>query len=1170
MRDNNLPDRKTPGPSVRSEPLDRTAFVNFRINCRNVLVGAAVLCWLVCVPQTSAQISTVVFSDDFSANTIDTNKYQPDAPFFEGGLGDIHAQAGNGVMQFVGTTTQQWWSGATLRVVPTFTASEGANVAVSIDRVAEAGQGSAARSALRILDETRTKYVLFADVRAEGGWRYNRKIGENGDVPTGSGTDLAPFNEASFDDGGLHRMKIVADGKTVKLYLDDLFGEEVKFPFSTVIFEFGSYARADTDTADTTWDNLKVEAIRKSTVVFSDDFAANTIDPAKYQPDAPFFEGGLGDIHAVAGNGVMQFVGTTTQQWWSGATLRVVPTFAASDEALVAVSIDRVAEVGQGSASRSALWILDETKTKYVLFADVRAEGGWHYNRKIGENGDVPTGSGTDLAPYNGTSFDDGGLHRMGMVADGKTVKLFLDGEFSEEVKFPFSPVIFEFGSYARANTDTADTTWDNLKIETAGAATFAPTALSVRVGQSSSDVTLRIPPGFNAGSAVQLQVSSSDTNIAVPEGGVGGVLTVTFPAGGANTATFKVRGVSLGGAQFTIQGGLAAGNQLAVAVISGPGVLLEENFAAATIDSAKWQTSSQGFEATGTGTFTVLQTAGALEINGSVDTDFWPGASLKTAKSYVATKEVNLAFEVDRVLLEQTGTGGRTGVYITTGDRSKYVFLSHNSEGNANWRLNVNPATSTGITPTGAGFVLAAFSTVIDTGRHRMKLQADGETVEVFLDGKSGGRFPFEATSGIFFEIGVYGRAAGDTARGLFDDVKIENVLPPITLAPDEGVSMTVAEAGKQATVTVPTFLHDAAAATVTITSSNQNVAVPAGAVNGSLTLNFAAGGPDTQTFAITPVGLGSTVFGASSSPAATLAGPLKVEVVAVPQVLLTDDFSGAAFDPAKWRLDNTAFDTSIPGTATAGSAIILTNGEAKIDVTAETANWPGLALFTVQTFSAAQTTPVTFEIDRVLFDFVLVIGTAAKQRTGLWVKDATDNFVFFNDYLAHDGGAFGWNYNRVIGQPDDNPGVVGTDILAFAQTRFDDRRRHRAKMVANGSTVRLYLDDVFGAEVPFPFSQGLTFGFGAYVGAATDIVRGYFDDARITGGSAPAGPRLSAGTEGQTIAISWTATGVLQFTDSLAPANWQDVTPQPTGNSLSVTPAPGVNRFYRIRQQQ
>jgi len=1125
---------------------------------------AVALLVMVGAPGASAQISSVVFSDDFASNTIDPARYQPDAPFFEGGLGDIHAVAGNGVMQFVGTTTQQWWSGATLRVVPTFTPSEGVNVAVSIDRVAEAGVGSASRSALWILDQTKTKYVLFADVRGEGGWHYNRNIGEAGDSPTGGGPNIAAFDDPAFDDGGLHRMKIVADGKTVKLYLDDQFGEEVKFPFSPVNFQFGSYARANNDTADTTWDNLRVETIRASTVVFSDDFASNTIDPARYVPDAPFFEGGLGDIHAVPGNGVMQFVGTTTQQWWSGSTLRVVPTFASSDEALVQTSIDRVAEAGVGSASRSALWILDQTKTKYVLFADVRGEGGWHYNRNIGEAGDSPTGGGPNIAAFDGTAFDDGGLHRMSMVHDGKTVKLYLDGQFGEEVKFPFSPVNFQFGSYARANNDTADTTWDNIRIETAGAATFVPTSLSVRVGQASSDVTLRIPPGFNAASAVQLQVSSTDTNVAVPDGGVGGTLTVTFPAGGANTATFKVRGVGLGGALFNVQGGLAAGNQLAVAVISGTGVLLEENFAAGSIDTGKWQTNAQGFEATGSGTFTVAQTGGALEVSGGVDVDFWPGASLKTAGSYVATREVNLSFEVDRVLLEQAGTGGRAGVFITTGNRSRYLFFSQNTEGSANWQVNVNPATSTGINPTGAGFVPAAFSTITDLGRHRIKLVADGETVEVFLDGVSGGRYPFAATSGIFFELGVYGRSVGDTARGLFDDVKIENVLPPLKLAPEEGVLMTLADSGKQATVTVPTFLHDAAPATVTVTSANPNVAVPTGAVNGSLTLNFAAGGPDTQTFTITPVGLGSTTFSMTSSPPAAVSPPLKVEVVTVPLVLLTDDFAGSAFDPAKWVQDTTPFGF---GTATPESAIVLTNGEAKISVTAESADWPGLALMTVNSYSAGATNPVTFEIDRVLIEFTLVTGTAAKQRTGLWIKETAGNYVFFNDYLAHDGGAFGWNFNRVIGQPDDNPGVVGTDILPFAQTRFDDRQRHRAKIVANGSTVRLYLDDVYGAEVPFPFSQGLTFGFGAYVGAATDVVRGSFDDARITGGSAPVGGRLTAAPQGGDISISWTGTGVLQSSDSLFPANWLDVNPPPTGNSITVTPAPGANRFYRLR---
>src|SRR5438876_7929118 len=41
----------------------------------------------------------------------------------------------NGVMQFVGPTTQQWWPGATLRLVPTFTAYEEADAAAALHPV---------------------------------------------------------------------------------------------------------------------------------------------------------------------------------------------------------------------------------------------------------------------------------------------------------------------------------------------------------------------------------------------------------------------------------------------------------------------------------------------------------------------------------------------------------------------------------------------------------------------------------------------------------------------------------------------------------------------------------------------------------------------------------------------------------------------------------------------------------------------------------------------------------------------------------------------------------------------------------------------------------------------------------------------------------------------------
>ena len=1120
----------------------------------------------------TVQSTVVVFSDDFSSDTVDPANYEASAPFFEGGVGDIHAEPGNGVMRFVGTTTQQWWSGGTLRIVPTFEPSPDAPVTISIDRVEEAGQGTASRSALWILDETGLNYVLFADVRGEQGWRFNRKIGEDGDVPTGGGTNMGTFDDAAFDDGGLHQMSMIADGSTVRLILDGIEGANVPFPFSTVRFEFGSYARANNDTADTTWDNLEIQTVpKRSNIVFSDDFSSDTIDPANYEADAPFFEGGVGDIHAEPGNGVMRFVGTTTQQWWSGGTLRVVPTFAPSDSETVTFSIDRVAEAGQGTASRSALWILDETKNNYILFADVRGEQGWRYNRKIGEDGDVPTGGGTNMGVFDDPAFDDGGLHRMSMVTDGQSVKLLLDGIQGADVSFPFSPVIFEFGSYARANNDTADTTWDNLTIESEGSATFIPGDVGVRVGQVSSDVTLRIPVGLNLQSAVQLTVTSNNPDVAVPVGGTGGSLTVTFPQGGENTATFKVQGVGLGGAQFSATGDVTVANELGVAIISGPAVLLEDNFASGTIDSSKWDVSNQSFEPAGVGAFDVSQAGGTLNIEGFTDVDFWGGASLKTADGFLATPDLHLVFEMDRVFIDQLGTAGRTGVFITTDDRSKFVFFSQNV-GENNWQVNVNPGSATG-----GGTTLSAFAGVVDLENHRMKMVADGRTVEVFLDGVSGGKFPFAVNSGIHFEVGAYARALDDFNKGVFDNVKIENIVPCIEVSPSN-VATTIADFGNVFDVTVSTLLHDASPATVTVTSSDPSIAVPVGAVNGVLTLTFDAGGANTQTIGVTPVGLGTTTFEIASNPQSCVSGSVKVEIVAFPEVFLTDDFSGNSFDSAVWKMEEFSFDVGIAKPAPE-SLISVVDGEVVILVETEQPTWPGLGLFTVDTYSASATEPLTFELDRKMVDFVLAAGVSSESRTGIWVRDANNNFVFFVDHTTHDARNYGWRYNRLPGDSPAEESGEGINIPAFDGGSFDNRSNHRMKIVLNGATAKLFLDDVFGAEVEFPHSDGLTLGFGAYVDDVGpsdpdtgEIVgnqtTGNFDNALITGGAGeapepPVSSTLSAARQDANVVISWTGGGTLQeASDAAGP--WSDVSNASTPFS---TPASAPARFYRVR---
>ena len=839
--------------------------------------------------------------------------------------------------------------------------------------------------------------------------------------------------------------------------------------------------------------------------VFFEDFNNAVIDPAKFEADAPFFEGGVGNIAGAVSNGELEFTGTVSQQWWAGATLRVVPTFTVSEEADIIASVDRVRERGIGTASRSAFWIMTADQSKYVLFADVRNEGGWSYNRKIGEAGDVPTGGGNVMAafdPFDNTAGGD--LFRMKVIANGETVRLYLDDVFGAEVRFPYKDLSFHVGSYARANNDTANTVFDNLRVETVGKASFGTSAVTLQQGGSAEGIVVKIPPGANAASDVQIRVVSGNPAVAIPVGAVGGTLTLNFAAGAANEQTIDVQATgAAGGATFTLENdiGMGIGNLLNVTVIEPAGIRLEENFAAATLEPAKWEENPLGFEATGSGVFAtdLMTTPGTLGVlHGDLvgGSSFWAGLSIKTVQNFTATQELPLIVEVDRVSIDPiqaSTTAARTGVFLTTDDRSRYIFFSQNY-GEGGWQVNVNPGN-----PTGAGTLLPVFGALAeDTGLHRMKIIADGSVAEVFLDGISGGQFAFPISSPLYVELGAYGRAVDDYVSGKFDNVKIQNAVPcigaaPRTIATAQGVNTSVV------TVTIPRLLNATEAVDVTVTSQDPSVAAPAGAVAGALTLNFAAGAANSQSFQVQAIGRGQTTLQFATTASACVDASVAITVTAPIGPVFTDGFA-TAIDPASWLTSSVALDAAVPGTIT-NSAVTVVNGEVQMNVTAETGNWPGFALTTVDSYSAQLLSPVGFEVDRVSLGKTLVTGTGAKQRTGVWVLSGT-NSLFFGEYATWDGTAGGWQYNRVIGQAGDTPlPAGGVSVAAFNAAQFNNQGNQRIKVVVNGETARLYLNNIFGGEAPFPFGTDIKFGFGTYVGAATDVAVGTFDNAAVLG---------------------------------------------------------------------
>jgi hypothetical protein len=730
-------------------------------------------------------------------------------------------------------------------------------------------------------------------------------------------------------------------------------------------------------------------------ILFSENFDAGTIDPLKLVPDAPFFEGGQGDIAATVNGGVLEFTGTVSAQWWAGATMRVVPTFEVSDAKQVAVEVDRVAEAGFGSASRSALWIMDSTQTRYVLFADVRGEGGWSFNRKIGIAGDNPTGGGTQMAAFDDS--DDGGLHVMKAVADGENVRLYLDDRLGATVRFPYTNLVFHLGSYARANGDTAFTQFDNLRVYSIGAATFEPTSLTAFVGQTLSNVVVRIPAGLNATVPVQLRIVTSNPSIASPAGAVGDTLTLNFAAGATNAQTISINSLAVGGATFTLANdiGLSSGNSLNVTVISSPGVQLEDSFTGATLDPLKWERNDTGFEV-GVGVFDVTQANGQLTLSGTATDQYWGGVSARSIPTFTATKELPLTVEVDRVSLNRTkldetdSTAARSSLWLTTSNRTQFIMFAQNL-GENGWQVNVG-----GI---GAGTDLPAFNSLdASTNQHRMKLVADGEGVDVYLDGVHGGRFPFAVSSGLHVELGAYTRAIDDQVTAVFDNLRVENLLPCIAVD-NLDVSLNQGETST-ITVTIPRLLNATANATVTVTSANPSVAIPQGAANGSLALNFAVGATNKQTFTVQTVGLGATTFNVTA-PGVCSSEAIDVAVTAVPALLFSDSFGATTLSNA-WSVETTPLvDT---GTATFDSGVTISNNSAVINVTAETSTLPGFTVFTTNTYSADLTHPVSFEIDREKLAFTLVTGTSAKQLNGIWITDESrTRAVFFGELVTH-----------------------------------------------------------------------------------------------------------------------------------------------------------------------
>jgi hypothetical protein len=161
------------------------------------------------------------------------------------------------------------WPGFTVVATNTFDASITHPAIFEIDRESinftlATGTSAKQLSGIWVSNSDRTQLLFFGELTTHdgsaGGWQYIIVNETNAFPATAVGTSISAFGAAEFNDRGSHRVRAVANGQNVRLFLDGTFGAEVPFPVADDIrFGFGTYVLAATDVAVGTFDNATVQ-----------------------------------------------------------------------------------------------------------------------------------------------------------------------------------------------------------------------------------------------------------------------------------------------------------------------------------------------------------------------------------------------------------------------------------------------------------------------------------------------------------------------------------------------------------------------------------------------------------------------------------------------------------------------------------------------------------------------------------------------------------------------------------------------------------------------------------------------------------------------------------------------------------------------------------------------
>ena len=742
----------------------------------------------------------------------------------------------------------------------------------------------------------------------------------------------------------------------------------------------------------------------------------------------------------------------------------------------------------------------------------------------------------------------------------------------------------------------------DAQVMDLVGSVVSTPTSLAL-VSPSPNDhfVTIFVPPSVVATSAVNVIVTSDNPGVAVPEGAVAGSRTITFALGGTNAASFALQANGPGTAHFSYSCTLlpsAAATTIAVQQPNINGLVAYWNFDSQTL------AETSGFQPAGTHDGQpVGNVAYVPGLNGGYALDLRQPSTAVRVKNTILS-DANYRTTFDAFLYGSTSgfsftcwvkglpvndwnswiakDGESFGYAIRKGGGSDLTFTLRSSDGPD------DPTDPAARITDNLWHHLAA---VYDKTALLRRLYLDGAEVISITDSNltspaNGSPLFFGArdSSGdarfarvIVDEIRAYDKALSPS------EITAQLGAPTIALTPARG-TMNVGDPDLIATITVPATLVATSTVNVTITSANPAVAVPVGAVAGSLTVNFPMGGANSAEVPIRAVGKGATVVtGASSS--ATVNGEIAFSVTA--PALIGHWLSGAAslaetsgHTPAGTH-DGVAiggnagalnYSSDVPSDFTGLSSLDLSAGNVGVMV-ANSANTDAGYLATFDT-----------EI-------------ATNFSIAFWAKGMPTEW---NPWVAKRGeDGIGWQLRRMGNDPIAGFTIRGVDNDDGGGSSIDvnDGNWHHYVGIWNQptGTRTLYVDGVLSHVVNNNPSQALALAankhlaLGARQGGGTDF-EGYFAgllfDVRIYNDAVSVAriqslltapivpPTLTIqGWTGNQVRISWPTsfTGYQLQQSSTLTSGWDTsglIVTVENSENVAYAPASGIPQFFRLKK--